>query len=590
MHPSVRKWLFAGLAVLLIGAAATRVAPLNELRQQNQLILDKLPEDVLAANLATPLLAVGRAVLADIYWIVATRSKDEGRFFDAYQLAKRICDLQPRFASVWAFQAWNMSYNISVTLKTPEERWRWVRNGYELLRDKGIPFNPHNTQLYKELAWIFFHKIGDSMDDCHNYYKLQLALQMEDILGEPPVNYARPGRLRDDYYREYDFQSLANAPLTITELQNDADVAGFVLRLKEFGFDATESGIFLGLLTALRDGTVEVPNPAPGQGETRLHELKALMIDPKTQSARTAIEHFWRAYRLRHEVKLDPKQILTLQSGYKIDFDWRLPHTQALYWASLGMERGNLTQEAVDIQKLNTNRIEFYCIQKMFQQGHMTMSRNARLGEQPLLLPDYRMIPILRTAFENDSKEYLKREYVNKPVSENFLTGYIGFMRAAIIRYSEVGKQKEAQELFDVLREHFPDPMYTKGLDGFLAEQFRIELENVSDYRRSLAKILGLLNNGLMLLAYDEDEEAGRYMLRAKKVYDYYQAVIVSERLKIQAPYTEILESCAHGVGGGMYRATYERLCEKLGIKPLPAEGNPSNAPGNSNLAPPQLP
>ena len=38
-------------------------------------------------------------------------------------------------------------------------------DGYELIRDRGIPINPNNTQLYRELAWILFHKVGDFMDD-----------------------------------------------------------------------------------------------------------------------------------------------------------------------------------------------------------------------------------------------------------------------------------------------------------------------------------------------------------------------------------------------------------------------------------------
>ena len=571
MRPSTRKWFFALLAVVLALVASLRLAPLNEQRVQNELVLASLPKEVLSSNLATPMLAVGRAVLADVYWMMATKSKDEGRIFDAYQLAKRICDLQPRFASVWAFQAWNMSYNISVTLRTPEERWRWVRNGYELLRDKGIPLNPNSGQLYKELAWILFHKVGDFSDEWHYYYKLQFALQMEDILGPPPANYVRPGRSRDDYYRDYDFKPLAAAPQTFEELAKDPAVTEFSAALEQFGYKASESGVYLGLLSAIADGTVQVPNAAEGMKETRLHALSALMSDPKTEPARLAIERFWRAYRLRNEVKLDPQRIVELQNGYGVSFDFRVPETQALYWANLGMERGTSRQEAIDVHRLNTNRIEFYCLQKMFHRGRLVMSRNPKMGEPPLLLPDYRVIPILREAFERDSKEYLKLENVQKPVSENFLTGYIGFMRSAIIRYHEVGRQAEAQELFDYLREHFPDPegMYDKGLDGFLAKQREFEFENV-DLRQAVSRIEALIARGLVPLAYDEDDEASLSLRRAKEVYDHFQAEQSSERNRIPATYPEILENAVHRYGGSMYRASYEHVCEKLGLKPLP--------------------
>lgn len=579
MRPSTRKWLFGLLALLLAAAAATRVGPLNVQRDENHLRLEAVSGDALSSGLATPLLAVGRAILADVYWMMATKSKDEGRIFDAYQLAKRICELQPRFASVWVFQAWNMSYNISVTLKSPEERWRWVRNGFELLRDKAIPLNPNSTQLYKELAWIFFHKVGDSMDEWHYYYKLQFALQMEDILGTPPPDYARPGRSRGEFYRRYDFESLVTAPQTVTELLNEPGVAEFCGQLDAFGFDARESGIYLGLLNALAAETAQVPNAAEGEKETRLRALKQLMADPQTEPARRTIERYWRSHRLRNEVKLDPQRIIDLQTSYNVSFDWRLPESHALYWASLGLERGVGRQEAIDVHKLNTNRIEFYCIQKMFHRGRLTMSRNARLGEPPLLSPDYRMIPILREAFERDSVEYLKRENVKKPVSENFKSGYVGFMRSAVIRYHEAGKQAEALELFEFLKEHFPDPMYERGIDGFLAEQFR-EDRKLEDYRVTMARVSSLIARGLEQLAYDEDEDGGRYLARARQVYDRYQAFVASDRLKIPATYSEILEGTLHEFGASMYRNSYEHICEKLGIKPLPPrDAGPSPSP-----------
>ena len=138
MRPATRKWMFVLVAISLAYAATLRVAPMNELREAHQLVLPPLPKKVSSSALLTPLLALGRAPLVDYLWLRATKLKDEGRIFDAYQLAQWICELQPKFPSVWAFQGWNMAYNISVTQKSAEERWRWVRNGYELIRDKGI--------------------------------------------------------------------------------------------------------------------------------------------------------------------------------------------------------------------------------------------------------------------------------------------------------------------------------------------------------------------------------------------------------------------------------------------------------------------
>ena len=46
---------------------------------------------------------------------------------------------------------------------------------------------PDSIALYKELAWIYWHKIGDFLDDEHMNYKRALAAQMERVLGPPPI-------------------------------------------------------------------------------------------------------------------------------------------------------------------------------------------------------------------------------------------------------------------------------------------------------------------------------------------------------------------------------------------------------------------
>ncbi|HVP13721.1 MAG TPA: hypothetical protein VMV94_21275 [Phycisphaerae bacterium] len=584
MRPSTRKWILLAAAAAVFYAASTQVRPLDDLRTGENLALPALPEKAQPSMLLTPLLAVGRAPLVDYLWMRATTLKDEGRFFDAYQLSQMICELQPKFASVWAFQAWNMSYNISVTLRTPEERWRWVRNGYELLRDKGIPLNPTSTQLYRELAWILFHKVGDYMDEWHYYYKLQFALQMEDILGEPPDDYVRPGRVRGDYYRDYDFKSLAEAPATFEELSKKPGVAPFVERLKEFGFDAGKEGIFLGLLSALKKSDVRLPNVRPGEEANRLHDLEAFMSDPATREAQVAIEHFWRAQRLKNEVKLDPQRILDLQKTYDLTFDFRLPDSHALYWAYIGLEKGIDTREYIDVHRLNTNRLEFFCLQKIFHRGRMAMSPNARLGEPPLFSPDLRVVPVLFDAYLRDSEKYLNREKENKVVSTNFETGFVGFVRSAILRYYEAGMEKEAREKFDYLKEHFPDPMYDKGLSGFIAKQFLLDRE-LGDHRVAMSRIGLLVRDAMLMYAYDEDDQAVRRMNRAKQVYDTYQQGTSSDRMKIPRTFAQIVEEVVQGADWGRGpRDTYEKVCRKLGIEPLPQA--PTSAPAEGALAP----
>ena len=80
-------------------------------------------------------------------------------------------------------QAWNMAYNISVKFKDPEDRWRWVQRGIVLLRDRGIPLNPDAALMYRELSWLFEHKMGQNLDDAHMTYKLHWAQEMQKVVG-----------------------------------------------------------------------------------------------------------------------------------------------------------------------------------------------------------------------------------------------------------------------------------------------------------------------------------------------------------------------------------------------------------------------
>jgi hypothetical protein len=133
--------------------------------------------------LITAMLGSFRGLAVDIMWYRAERLKNEGRFNEADTLARWITSFQPRFPHVWQFQAWNMAYNISVQTHTPQERWDWVHKGVRLLREEGIPNNPNATPIYRELSWIFFHKIGQRTDDMHWYYKKSLALEWQLLLG-----------------------------------------------------------------------------------------------------------------------------------------------------------------------------------------------------------------------------------------------------------------------------------------------------------------------------------------------------------------------------------------------------------------------
>jgi len=186
--------LFA--AVITLVGAAVLIPAINTQRRDLQLSYDPVTGDV-PPHIALLTTAAGsfRGILVDALWYRAEMQKRDGKYHEANTLAEAIVTLQPRFPQVWAFNAWNQAYNISVGTYTAEERWDWVSKGERMLRTRGIPYNPNAVLLYKELAWIWFHKIGGNTDDFHNYYKYKVAERWDQLLGSPPGGAPKPAVL-----------------------------------------------------------------------------------------------------------------------------------------------------------------------------------------------------------------------------------------------------------------------------------------------------------------------------------------------------------------------------------------------------------
>jgi len=221
---AVRRWLFLGIALALAIGAALFLPSLNQQREELGLTGHAVAGEV-SPSLALIVQASGpaRALAINILWMRATRLQDEGKFFELNELCRMITLLEPRLPMVWAHWAWNLAYNVSVKFPEdqPHERWRWISMGIETLRDRGIQHNPKASYLYRELAWIYDHKVGGNSDEAHYYYKAQLAADMQQILGPPPYL----GLL----------QAVADAPRSRAHL--DQPVHDLIARIEAAGLD-----------------------------------------------------------------------------------------------------------------------------------------------------------------------------------------------------------------------------------------------------------------------------------------------------------------------------------------------------------------
>ena len=527
------QWIWLAAGALLLAGAAQLQAPLDELSRHYELIPPGTSVHAEHPELALLTVAPGglRALLVNYFWIRSQNLHQEGRHFDAMQLAEIICSLQPRFPAVWGFQSWQMAWNISASTHTPAERWHWVSRGIKLLRDRGIPLNPTALMLYKDLSWIFSSKMGDRMDDMHMVYKQRWAWQMQRLLGAP--RYASSPEILAD------FKPIADAPLDKdtgkqgrTDIQADrrrqllADnpaAADYAEKLAKLGVGIDES-----LLEAYnrftRDDQVAMtrrPGPVKVASEHDA-ELYALINAPRHADARAALLAFVRAQILWNRYRMDPQYMYRLMADIG-PIDWRLVWAHGLYWSAYGTEHcTDLTRAEIDF--INTDRTTLNCVKNMTWFGRMTYVENARDPESPYIQfrSDWQFV-------EAAHKEYARLgEELASARGEGFdknayIDGHINYLINAINMLFNGGRYEQGRYYMNWIREHYKKSggiWDTDDVEEFVYYQLGADREPIP--RVAVNQITSSLQMAFVFLAAGNEREFQRRLKYARRVYNAY--------------------------------------------------------------------
>jgi len=566
--PRVKQliWLAAGAA--LLAAAGALQDPLAENSKEfdpyGKILESEYPEMTLLTMAPGGL----RAPLINYLWIRSQRYHQEGRHFDAMQLASLICRLQPRFAGVWAFHAWNMAWNISSTTRTPEERWRWVYNGLRLLRDKGIRLNPTSIKLYNELAYIFYEKMGGFMDEMHVAYKQKWASRMQRLLAAPP--YGTTAEVIEV------FRPIAQAPLDKTpsdqglkdgqviiqadqlRLIIDPNAAGddeqkaeyYVAKAAEYAGLLAAQGVKIdeGLLDAYNkyslDDAVQVVRPAllriePKSGPDKA--VSALINDAKYAAARGKLLACLREQVLWHEYKMDPQWMLHLMEDLNIPLDWRQPVAHGLYWMTYGIhvtghvETGEVRSLGVDRQVLNS-------LKTLTWNGRLTYEENPARADYPRISwgADWRYIgPAHKKHYEIIKLlvviENLKKKPGQKPQTckdSKLREGHMNYLASAIEMLFVLRRIDRAQEYMDWIRDVYePDgDEWQLPLDEFVL--YRITEGGAPIPLRVRNQLTASLQMAMYFLASGDDGKYRQSISYAARIYKAFQRS-VPERIKL---------------------------------------------------------
>jgi len=546
------------IAAVLLIAAGTQLDHINKQRAAMNLTTNT-PLENAPPSLAFATVAMGafRGLVVDILWMRADKLKEEGQFFDARQLAEWITTLQPRFATVWEFQAWNMAYNISVAIPAtqPEQRWRWVKNGYELLRDKGIPLNPKSIDLYRELGRIFQHKIGGNSDDAHEYYKLQLAESIGPLLYSDDNGLGR----EDNAY----YEALIRAPTQWSRIASDPNVSPFIQALRAADETFADETRFVANYLSLR------------QNPQRFKPAVSQVLDSfKGTQALKKFDLFAKSYQLRSEWKLDPAMMREVNQTYgPIDFadpnrhfpmDWRNADSQAIYWAVKALRIvGEKEGHKIEMAETNTDRIVAHSLQNLFRYGKITIlqgpaestdEQNAgATPAQPVTRKDIFNTPDLRM-FDSYNKASLAIIEKHAQAGEkewgpldSLRTGRRNMLKNAVFSFYQAGIKGYALRIYNELRRQDPNNEEFQGsLDEFAQIRFKDEFGSLGiDDAREL--IITTLMEAYYRLAIGEDTEAAVREQFAQQVYDYYKLKYDDPKSRINLPEMPMLKYIALG-------------------------------------------
>lgn len=510
----------------LVGGGVVLLPSINAIRQERQLVIDPksikgLPPDIqLLGKLGT-----FRALAIDWASIRADRLKEEGKTYEALELHKTVCRLQPRFATAWATAAWNMAYNISVMQYTPEQRWQWVNNGIKLLRDEGIQYNPKSVTLYKELSFIFWHKIGDYLDDEHLNYKRALAVEWERVLGPQPI------ALRTEDTIAW-FRKIVDAPRDLDAfIASDANVSALVERLRQLDLPPDETLLEFVARNIRPELRVEelLANRAE---EDPVHKARMdLLTDPAEQETVDRLLCSVRSRAIRERYKMDLDWMLDLMVNQYGPLDWRTPFAHTLYWSSLGDKYAPdvLAQNPADW--MNTARMIFFALHSLSTRGRVVLHPDF---DEPFksyiaLTPDTRFIPFMLKAYEEKSKEQFPEAYeIGGVWATSYATGFVTFLMDAIeLLYFEGGEKnlEMAENFLLMLRDNAPNPdgstqeQFTKGVQAFVEANV---ISQMGTFRQSSAIIRRLINKSLKEQAVGNAEAATRSLNLAQLAYEYW--------------------------------------------------------------------
>ena len=389
--------IYAGLAIVvslcLLSFLQSRI---NAIRVEYHLT-DVDPLENAPPLVAFTSVALGgfRGLVGDWLWLRSSKMQDEGNYLKWCSWRNGLSSCTALHGS-HAFLAWNMAYNISVTFTSFEDRWRWVKRGIELIRDEALEFNPGDPELFRQLGWIYQHKMAH-LDDANRYYKTEFAKEMIRSWrlldnGKNPEGTTEESKLRAVLENKPDFWNIlaANGYKNFNEFEQD-----------------------------FRTQAIIPPKVAPALEELGIRETVELCL-----------RHRWMTKKYR----LEPEWLITLNQRYG-DLEWRLPEAHAIYWAERGKDKWH--SESDTFKRLSCDRMIFQSLNAAFQMGRLVYLKDIEHLE---MTPNIGLVDAVDKSYA-DALNFYEQSSVEG--------GYTNFLVGAVVTLYKFGEKTKAKEYIE---------------------------------------------------------------------------------------------------------------------------------------------
>lgn len=168
------SWLGAPATVNSAGGKLAQLRSDAKLGQADLGAIDPASETIRMATLGL------RGMAVTMLWNKANEYKKVEDWTAFRATLEQLARLQPYFVKVWQYQAWNLTYNVSVELDDYHDRFYYVKQGIDYLK-KGIVYLRDNPTLLDDLGWFCGNKVGRA--DEHKEYRKMFKL--DEDLHEP---------------------------------------------------------------------------------------------------------------------------------------------------------------------------------------------------------------------------------------------------------------------------------------------------------------------------------------------------------------------------------------------------------------------